>query len=126
MSLQPLFPSSPLDHSPKPTLDSTSGELTGGPDWDHGGAGLRPLQQRGDSGAQQWMVGSCGAEATCSSASSELPSGQQVQNAGGAQLNQNPGQGPMNCGAPGHDGGQPMRRTFMCVITQGQRRGEEK
>lgn len=59
MSLQPLFPSSPLDHSPKPTLDSTSGELTGGPDWDHGGAGLRPLQQRGPAvdGGILWSRG---------------------------------------------------------------------
>lgn len=62
--LQPLALSlssalfNPLDHGPKPSLDSTSGKLTRGPDWGHSGAGLRPLEQRRDSGAQQWMVGS--------------------------------------------------------------------
>lgn len=120
--------SNPLDHGPKPSPDSTSGKLTRGPDWGHGGAGLRPLEQRRDSGpsSRWWDPRAAKATGQRSSASSKLPSGQQVQNAGGVQISQHPGQWPMDHGAPGHDAGAANEEKVHVYNHTGSKMGEEK
>lgn len=56
--------------------------------------GSDPWSREGTAGPSSGWWDPRAAEPTwqCSSASSELPGGQQVQNAGRAQLSQNPGQ----------------------------------